>query len=528
MEVSATRRAAVALLLVVAVDGQADFTCDGGSKTIPRSFVSDDYCDCADGSDEETTGACPDKLFTCPNRPSRPSQIFVSRVNDGICDCCDGSDEWRRPTLCADSCLDSARASLAVFERACKRKDELSREGMEAAARRKQRLEQAHAELQAAEPTKQALEAAKVAAEMQESAKRADRERRIADGEISRALRLERLTSPMLAQALARLALAQGVPGVDKLHDFLSGHEATSALMGDVDSADLLELAMDARDTDTSEAAADGATQQSSSGAGAGAGDGETRTCAAHEACGFERPLIELLPLGTLAEPTLRALLSGFNELTSQTGLLARVSQELLSGAGEQLDGAAVAAALELLDEFRDADADAARAAHAAHAASSDAARKAIGDETPAARLEAAFGPAHEWAHLHGRCFELKTDLAVGKFTFKLCPFGRFTQDSNLLGTYEGWAPMPNGVADEARKRDQLIFEREVMAFGGGDPCDGTPRRALVYFECGEHDALLSVVEPATCVYAAWFATPSACDAEELRRRHEALTAMAA
>ena len=512
---------AAALLLAAA---QADFTCDGGKTKIPRSFVSDDYCDCADGSDEETTGACPDKLFTCPNKPHRPSQIFVSRVNDGICDCCDGSDEWRRPTLCTNSCLDSARASLAVFERACKRKDELSREGLAAAARRKQRLEQAHDELQAAEPTKQALEAAKVAAEMQESARRADRERRIADGEIGRALRLERLTSPMLTQAIARLALAQGVPGVDKLHDFLSGHEATSALMGDVDSADLLELAMDARDSsEAAEASGAGAgtTQQSDAG-------GEARTCAAHEACGFERPLIELLPLGELGEPTLRALLSGFNELTGQTSLLARVSQALLSGAGEQLDGAAVATALEQLEEFRDADADAARAAHAAHIASSDAARKAIGDETPVAQIEHAFGAAHEWAHLHGRCFELKTDLAVGKFTFKLCPFGRFTQDSILLGTYEGWGAMPDGVVDEARSREKLIYEQEVMAFGDGDPCDGTPRRALVYFECGEHDALVSVVEPATCVYAAWFSTPSACDSEELRRRQEALTAMAA
>ena len=71
---------------------------------------------------------------------------------------------------------------------------------------------------------------------------------------------------------------------------------------------------------------------------------------------------------------------------------------------------------------------------------------------------------------------------------------------------------------------EQLIYEAQVMGFGGGDSCDGTPRRAAVYFECAADNALVSVSEPSPCVYSAWFATPSACDPLELRRRQAALT----
>jgi len=510
-------RLAAALLLSCALSALAlaeddgAFRCDNG-KQIPTSFVGDDFCDC--GNDEADTGACPDTLYTCPNRPHLSTQVFSSRVNDGLCDCCDGSDEWRRPTLCPNTCLDLATRHLKVFERGARRKEELAKEGREASVRRKQQLESARAELQAAEPTLKALQVAKHAAEAQEARRRADREARIAAGEINHVLRLSELTSPMLQQAIARLALAKGVAGVDKLHDYLMTAEATSGLMGEVDSADLLELAMDARDTTPDTTPAEG-----SDGA-------ETQTCAADGACGspFESALIEMLPLASLSQETLRLLLSGLNELTGQTRLLAQVTQSLLAGSGPGIDAAEVAAALELLEDFSDAEADAARAALDAAAAVPVVALKTVRETEPVLALEPMFGAAHEWAHLQGQCFELSSELSVGKFAFKLCPFGAFTQDTHKLGNFEGWLPMPEGVVAAAQKREQLIYEQQVMSFGGGDQCDGTPRRAAVYFECAEDNALVSVSEPSPCVYSAWFRTPSACDVIELQRRQAALT----
>ena len=81
--------------------------CNDGSNT--KAVLNDDYCDCADGSDENMTSACSNivvkkPVFHCQSQEtyrSFPKQIYLSRVNDGVCDCADGSDEYNSPrTLC--------------------------------------------------------------------------------------------------------------------------------------------------------------------------------------------------------------------------------------------------------------------------------------------------------------------------------------------------------------------------------------------------------------------------------------------
>ena len=85
------------------------FKCADDSNS--RAVLNDNYCDCADGSDENITSACSNvravvqsRVFRClSQQPYKhfPSQIYLSRVNDGVCDCADGSDEYDRPlTLC--------------------------------------------------------------------------------------------------------------------------------------------------------------------------------------------------------------------------------------------------------------------------------------------------------------------------------------------------------------------------------------------------------------------------------------------
>lgn len=74
------------------------FACDLGSKSLPASAVNDDFCDCADGSDEPTTSACSHVgsagSYSCPSVKPLPNALIpLSRVGDGVCDCCDGSDE---------------------------------------------------------------------------------------------------------------------------------------------------------------------------------------------------------------------------------------------------------------------------------------------------------------------------------------------------------------------------------------------------------------------------------------------------
>ncbi|KAK4513233.1 uncharacterized protein ATC70_013028 [Mucor velutinosus] len=82
------------------------WTCLDGSKVIPHAAINDDYCDCADGSDEPGTSACPNSLFYCANEGHIPAYIKSYAVNDGVCDeaCCDGSDENGDLISCPNRC----------------------------------------------------------------------------------------------------------------------------------------------------------------------------------------------------------------------------------------------------------------------------------------------------------------------------------------------------------------------------------------------------------------------------------------
>ncbi|PIN08985.1 hypothetical protein CDL12_18441 [Handroanthus impetiginosus] len=79
--------------------------CKDGSKSFTRDRLNDDFCDCADGTDEPGTSACPAGKFYCRNTGSTPRFLFSSHVNDRICDCCDGSDEHDGTVICPNTCI---------------------------------------------------------------------------------------------------------------------------------------------------------------------------------------------------------------------------------------------------------------------------------------------------------------------------------------------------------------------------------------------------------------------------------------
>lgn len=234
--------------------------------------------------------------------------------------------------------------------------------------------------------------------------------------------------------------------------------------------------------------------------------------------------------------------------------------------AGIELDAAAVDAALQLLEPFRDEAADTARAACGALESADSKATGVLAELEPVEKLRADFGEAQEWHALHSQCYTADKE-GGGSFAYSLCPFGAFTQDGRKLGDYAGWAVMGEEALDAARRVGHEPYAR-YMRFEKGEDCDGTPRKAAVHFECGEEDQLLEVTEPSTvrrpleptfepgapclsrprprpdgrlastraraprpsrqCVYSAWFSSPSACSVDALRQKHEALALAAA
>ena len=83
---------------------------------LPPYVRADDYCDCADGSDEPGTSACADGRnepgFFCQNRGFRSQYVRASHVNDGVCDCCDGTDEYTSGA-CPENCTAAGDAMRA-------------------------------------------------------------------------------------------------------------------------------------------------------------------------------------------------------------------------------------------------------------------------------------------------------------------------------------------------------------------------------------------------------------------------------
>ena len=180
------------------------------NTAIPYSQLDDDYCDCADGSDEPGTSACPNGRFYCANRGFRPKTLYASHVNDGVSATAATSDEHASGAGCANTCeaegaegRKAAAAHLAQVEAGLAEAARRAAAGAAARATARAELDAVVAELAAKRAAAEALEKQKSAAEEVE-AKLQEEQRRRKEAEAEAAAASEAAAAEARRAACAR------------------------------------------------------------------------------------------------------------------------------------------------------------------------------------------------------------------------------------------------------------------------------------------------------------------------------------
>ncbi|KDD75177.1 subunit beta of glucosidase II-like protein [Helicosporidium sp. ATCC 50920] len=539
------------------------FTCFDGQKSVSIAKVNDDYCDCADGSDEPSTSACSRGHFHCENRGFQPKTLASCFVDDGACDCCDGSDE---PSgRCANTCSvlgEEALGSLLTQIKDMKAGLAVRVEYEQRAARLLASWREEIAELERKIP--------------REKSKKNSLESALMDGRImltragdvlSRHRSLRQSAPHRLSSAEARSEVEQGVKARRKAEeeqraaqarqeeekgaaevtttDGSSPVEATlepeKSLAGEAESEEELARRVTAQwipgqDRESS-SEQDPHEEVSEQGLDAAAGEAS------------EEPLMsadELLEASRLHESD--ASFSEehedeeeeqgasdwgvseylFHDLTEDCWSLCRAThawQRLLLRAA-RLCGALTRrawrralAALHLpkhkigrgskrntgFVSLAEAEEELRAARERASASSSRLREMEAELKALKAKAEADYGGEPAWAALAGRCFSATVD----KYTYEVCPFDRATQKEGT-GSH---------VSLGRHASLDLSIDPGALVFHKGQHCWSGPDRSMrVRLVCGPAEKLRDVQEPSRCEYASALETPLACTDAALQR----------
>ncbi|CAD6999126.1 glucosidase 2 subunit beta isoform X1 [Ceratitis capitata] len=494
------------------------WVCLDGTKTIRYTQLNDDYCDCADGSDEPGTSACVNGQFNCENIGYRAEDLRSSLVNDGVCDCCDGSDEWADGAVhCENTCLELGRIeeekkrSLAdLHERGSAKRAEFIARGKQMRAERETRrkvLEQRRSEQEAVKAEKEELKRNAEAAEAEalELFREQQREKDAAAAEEARSqddsqtTRYEaeaafvkydankdgfvEITELMVDMTLDRDR--NGIVTVEEAKYFLDERDRI-----DLDSFYVLSwprikpIKMLAEGIFKPPMQEGEEPEQNEPSNKEEVPDQETEEESENEGAYGEEDLYEDeegegeadVGVGTVADETHTE--PDYDPETKRLIDLANEARNAFSEAEQRVR--------EIDHEIRDID----------DHESKD------------------YGPSEAFFALDGECF----DYEDREYVYTLCPFERATQKSRhggpetTLGRYEQW------ISDGDKK-----YEKQKYAQGAA--CwNGPQRSTITEFKCGLENRITSVTEPSRCEYNYIFETPAACDGaatHDTRQRDE-------
>lgn len=447
------------------------FRCLDGSFEIPIGQVNDEYCDCADGSDEPGTPACSFELhsvksdwrFQCSDNSFMTKEILHSHINDGICDCCDGSDEYSSPTKCPNTCAEAhKKAEAEREEREAKRQLGLKKKSsmLEEAKRRRESLkndiEGFRAKLESAEADRNEAEGRKTKHEETEQAERASiKAKSEAEKELWIATRAAKQAE--LEEQLKKQPKESEVVICSKWRqtkDCIGSGERSPD--DDKNCEDVI--------TDGWSGFCD-------------CFDTETNNEVRHEFdCGHKPLRCSFVCSHNGAEPE---------------SVDSVKDEEFKVDDGSSFELAEARDAREQVrSKQREID---------------DTERKIKETEEDLARD---FGPDDALLALKGKCFELE----LREYSYKLCPFGDVQQvrkggsHGTVMGRWKSFGEQ--SYSSWGSKQDY-----SHMLFADGEHCWGGPHRSTdVHVVCGAENVVVSVEEPSMCTYKMVFETPAACE----------------
>lgn len=513
------------------------FKCLTSGELIPHSDLNDNYCDCADGSDEPGTSACSHLSktpkahvgFWCRNAGHVPEVISPMIVDDGICDCCDGADE--PAGFCKNTCDVVGAQDRARREEEMKELNaglEIKKQWInEADAAHKDKLKELtelQIELEELKTKTEDLKKVKedtCAIEKEEKTRciKADEERKAAEAEAKKKERVQNAynmldvdkdgilqasevqqfpilnpdnTTEEFTVQMAQVLLDGESSNPQNFQDvtwdliaehfnddgYLPGHEPTEAPEPEIEAPPVAEPA-DGDSTDTTES------------------HGDENDDSIHT----ENDLDEDDDYNPLSEDEDWDE-EDFDDDDFDDEEETVTKKPKWQDNRDYDDYDDDAAAKEYAKIFDDKASEAIKAANKARSELTTHESKIKQKENQVSKLEDManfdFGPDKAFYNLYDKCIELRTT----EYIYKLCGFKKASQKSvsggseTSLGTFQNWEG-----SDYTKQH-----------YGKGMRCwNGPDRSCNVVFSCGKENAVLEASEPQRCEYEFRVTTPAAC-----------------
>ncbi|KAM4747267.1 glucosidase 2 subunit beta [Rhinophrynus dorsalis] len=466
-------------------DDTKPFTCLDGSRTIPFDRVNDDYCDCADGTDEPGTAACSNGRFHCTNAGYKPQYIPSSRVNDGICDCCDTTDEYNSGALCQNTCREMGRKAREELQKQA----EVATEGFRL---KQQLIEDAKKGREEKQVKLQDMVQQRLTLQEQVDALRAQKEEAEKPEQEAKDAHKKEWEERREAEK-AELDKQRSLEAFGELDKDSDGMLAVSELVSHAE----LDTDGDGALSDEEAQSLLGGSQSLDFSVFQDSVWPQIREKFKSDTEAHSPPQVEE---GTETHPEISP-----EEEEDEDGEEGEEEEEDESDDDHRappIKTPDTESEIPPYDEMTQALIDTAQKARSQY----EEAEKSLREMEDTIRglekeISLDFGPNGEFSYLYGECYELSTS----EYIYRLCPFNRVTQkpkhggSETNLGSWGFWS------GPEDNKFSAMKYEQGTACWQGPN------RSTQVKLSCGKETIVTSTSEPSRCEYLMEFFTPAAC-----------------